>query len=206
MHERFISTTQYNGWLAASFVRLPKSTKLTAYGKTVLAISCKATEVDFSVELPACVPQPKYKNFTIKWDGRELVPFAPCYLTTGFVNFHDKPYGYRNNTRYPIEAKIYIRYFDYLHQTNPAYNKMILDSMNVLAEIAATINDHPSGNFISSHLPRTKSVLIAAQDISEYPRFHFRRKGKYRLLEQRRKLPTSENETKEKSRQHRGVG
>ncbi|EFX67552.1 hypothetical protein DAPPUDRAFT_261483 [Daphnia pulex] len=68
MHERVISTAQYNGWLAASMVRLPKCTKLTAYGKTALAISCKANEVDFSVELSACGPQPKYKNLTINRD------------------------------------------------------------------------------------------------------------------------------------------
>jgi hypothetical protein len=185
MHERVISTAQYNGWLAASMVRLPKCTKLTAYGKTALAISCKANEVDFSVELSACGPQPKYKNFTINRDGWELVTFAPCYWTTGFVNFNDKPYGYRNNTWYPIEAKIVVpqqtlahsfrydevRYFDYLHQTNPAYNKMVLDSMNVLAEIVATINDHSSGNFSSSHVPRTNNVLIAAPDISDYPKW-----------------------------------
>ncbi|EFX63785.1 hypothetical protein DAPPUDRAFT_118847 [Daphnia pulex] len=108
MHERVISTAQYNGWLAASMVRLPKYTKLTAYGKTALAISCKANEVDFSVELSACGPQPKYKNFTINRDGWELVTFAPCYWTTGFVNFNDKPYGYRNKTWYPIEAKILV--------------------------------------------------------------------------------------------------
>jgi hypothetical protein len=162
-----------------------KCTKLTAYGKTALAISCKANEVDFSVELSACGPQPKYKNFTINRDGWELVTFAPCYWTTGFVNFNDKPYGYRNNTWYPIEAKIVVpqqtlahsfrydevRYFDYLHQTNPAYNKMVLDSMNVLAEIVATINDHSSGNFSSSHVPRTNNVLIAAPDISDYPKW-----------------------------------
>ncbi|EFX66805.1 hypothetical protein DAPPUDRAFT_115996 [Daphnia pulex] len=184
MHERVISTAQYNGWLAASMVSLPKCTKHTAYGKTALAISCKANEVDFSVELSACGPQPKYKNFTINRDGWELVTFTPCYWTTGFVNFNDKPYGYRNKTWYPIEAKIVVpqqtlahsfrydevRYFDYLHQTNPAYNKMVLDSMNVLAEIVATINDHSSGNFSSSHVPRKNNVLIAAPDISDYPK------------------------------------
>jgi hypothetical protein len=36
--------------------------------------------------------------------------------------------------------------------------------------------------------------------------FHFGRKGKYRLLEQRQKFPTSENETKGNMRQHRGMG
>jgi hypothetical protein len=46
-----------------------------------------------------------------------------------------------------------------------------LDSMNVLAEIVATINDHSSGNFSSSHVPRTNNVLIAAPDISDYPKW-----------------------------------
>ena len=183
VHDRVISTAQFNGWLAASMVQLPQCTKLSAYGKTALAISCKKMSVDFSVQVTACGPQPRYKDFTINRDGWELVPFSPCYWTTGFVNFNDRPYGYRNGTWFPIEAKIVIpqqtlahsfryeevRYFDYVHQTNPAYNDMVLDGMNVLADIVASINDHSSGNFTSSHLPRTNNVLLAAQDISVYP-------------------------------------
>jgi hypothetical protein len=69
MRQMVILTAQYNGWLAASMVRLPKCTKLTAYGKTTLAISFNANEVDFSVELSSCGPQPKYNNFTINLDG-----------------------------------------------------------------------------------------------------------------------------------------
>jgi hypothetical protein len=92
MHEGLISTPQYNGWLATSMVRLPKCTKLTAYWKTNETLLLqkkfrfspfvqKAKEFDFKVDLSACGPQSKYKNFTTNRDGWELVLFDPCYWT-----------------------------------------------------------------------------------------------------------------------------
>jgi hypothetical protein len=56
--------------------------------------------------------------------------------------------------------------------------------------------------FIQFSIPKCEELY----DANHFHHNHFRRKGKYHLLEQRQKFPTSENETKEKSRQHRGVG
>jgi flagella basal body P-ring formation protein FlgA len=42
-----LATEQYNGWLAASQLGLSYCTKLTAVGKTAMAISCRSLEVDF---------------------------------------------------------------------------------------------------------------------------------------------------------------
>ncbi|EFX60765.1 hypothetical protein DAPPUDRAFT_123048, partial [Daphnia pulex] len=141
--------TQFNGWLAASMVNLPKCTKLSAFGKTVLAITCKVRNVSFAAEVTNCGPQPKFEKYTINRDGWELVPFSPCYWSVGFINFNDKPYAYSNGTWRPIVAQIVVptqtlahsfrynevKYFDYVHQSNPAYNDALLDSMNVLADI-----------------------------------------------------------------------
>jgi hypothetical protein len=99
------------------------------------------------------------------------------------VNFNDKPYAYSNGSWQPINAQIVVphqtlahsfrynevKYFDYAHQSNPAYNDALLDSMNMLADIAATINDHSAGNFTPSHVPRTTSILVNAEELSAYP-------------------------------------
>ncbi|EFX74023.1 hypothetical protein DAPPUDRAFT_109336 [Daphnia pulex] len=180
-HERVVSTAQFNGWLAASMVNLPKCTKLSAFGKTVLAITCKVRNVSFAAEVTNCGPQPKFEKYTINRDGWELVPFSPCYWSVGFINFNDKPYAYSNGTWRPIVAQVVVptqtlahsfrynevKYFDYVHQSNPAYNDALLDSMNVLADIVSTINDHSAGNFTPSHVPRTTNILVLS-----YPVFY----------------------------------
>ena len=183
VHERVVSTAQLNGWLAASMINLPKCTKLSAFGKTVMAISCKVRNVTFSAEMTSCGPQPKFEKYTINRDGWELVPFSPCYWAVGFVNFNDQPYAYSNGSWKKIEATVVVptqtlahsfrynevKYFDYVHQSNPAYNDALLDSMNVLADIASTINDHSAGNFTPSHLPKTNNILVNADELSVFP-------------------------------------
>ena len=179
-HERAISTAQYNGWLAASQLDLPLCAKLNAFGKTAVLITCTPQNVTFEVEMTSCGPQPRFGNYTINLDGWELVPFAPCYWTKGFVNFNDKPYGYRNNTWVPIEAKIVlpfqtlahsfryddVKYFDYSHQSNPAYNDAIIDHMNIMADIAAAMNEHSAGNYLPSHVPSTSTILGTVADVA----------------------------------------
>ncbi|EFX63440.1 hypothetical protein DAPPUDRAFT_268432 [Daphnia pulex] len=105
-------------------------------------------------------------------------PFSPCYWTKGFVNFNNKPFGYRDNTWVPIEAKIVlplqtlahsfrydeVKYFDYAHQSNPAYSDTIIDHMNIMADIAAAMNEHSAGNYSPAHIPSTATVLGTVAD------------------------------------------
>ncbi|EFX66266.1 hypothetical protein DAPPUDRAFT_116561 [Daphnia pulex] len=177
-HERAISTAQYIGWLAASQLNLPACAKLNAFGKTAVMTTCTPHNVTFDIEITSCGPQQKYQNFTINLDGWELVPFSPCYWTKSFMNFNNKPFGYRNNTWVPIEAKIVlplqtlapsfrydeVKYFDYAHQSNPAYSDTIIDHMNIMADIAAAMNEHSAGNYASAHIPSTSTVLGTVAD------------------------------------------
>ena len=165
IHAQAISTAQYNGWLAAA-------------GQTAIAITCKPVEVIFSANVTSCGPQPRYKDYTINLDGWELVTFSPCYWTHGFVNFNDKPFAYRNNVWVPIEASVVlpdqklvntIRYndvmfFEYDHQSNPAYSDQILNHMNIMADIAAAMNEHLTVNFSNNHSPSTVNVLMSATE------------------------------------------
>lgn len=159
-HAQAISTAQYNGWLAASQLKLPRCTKLIAAGQTVVAVQCRPTNVTFTTEITACGPQPRYQNYTINLDGWELVPFSTCYWTMGFVNFNNLPHAYRDNTWVPIEATVVLptrdladsfRYddvdiFPYEHQSNPAYSDTAMNHMNIIADIAAAMNEHSAGN------------------------------------------------------------
>lgn len=185
-HERALSTAQYNGWLAAFQLNLPECTKIQAFGRTAVVTSCKPRNVTFETIVTACGPQPKFENYTINLDGWELVNYSPCYWTHGFVNFNDKPYAYRNNSWQPIEANIVlpeqslahsfryedIKFLNYKHQSNPAYTDTILDHMNIMADIAASINGHHSigistNNIINSR-PNTANVLLTATGIGSY--------------------------------------
>ena len=45
-----------------------------------------------------------------------------------------------------------VMFFEYDHQSNPAYSDQILNHMNIMADIAAAMNEHLTVNF-SRHLP-----------------------------------------------------
>ena len=177
-HARAVSTAQYNGWLAASQLKLPKCTKLVATGQTITAIKCKLFIAEFTTEVTSCGPQPRYQSYTINKDGWELVTFGKCYWSIGFVNFNDKPHAYRNNTWQPIEANIVLpqqdlantfRYadvnpLDYEHRSNPAYTDSMLNPMNVLADFSATMNEHSAGYFGFNDSTKTITVLHAVAE------------------------------------------
>ncbi len=155
-HDQAASTAQYNGWLAASHLDLPKCTKLAARGNTVTAVKCLPTTVDFSTEVTKCGAQPRYNNYTINQDGWELVAYNPCYWTTGFVNFNGKPHVYQNNSWNEIYPKIIIPLAELSHsfrfedinpfvfnpRNNPAYTDATHDHINIMADIAAAMNEH----------------------------------------------------------------
>ena len=171
-HSQSLATAQYNGWLAAYQLGFPNCTKLSAAGQTALVITCTPIEITFETEVTSCGPQPRFRNWTINLDGWELVQYSPCYWRMGFVNFNNKPHAYRNGSWIPIEASIVVpekkltntfRYddivfFDYEHQSNPAYTDTIIDHMTIMADIAAAMTEH-SSNFTEVFITATSSVF-----------------------------------------------
>ncbi|XP_032798015.2 uncharacterized protein LOC116934643 [Daphnia magna] len=181
-HERAIAAAQYNGWLAASHLKLPQCTKLQAFGQTAVVVKCNSVNVTFETVITSCGPQPKFNIYTINLDGWELVKYSPCYWTNGFVNFNDKPYAFRNNTWKRVDANMVlpeqtlahsfryddVKFFDYEHRTNPAYNDNLLNHMNVMADIVAAMNEHPPTEFSLNHQPSASSVLVTAAGVIHY--------------------------------------
>lgn len=102
----------------------------------------------------------------------------PCYWTTGFVNFNNKPYGYRNGTWIAIEATIIIptknladsfryeevRHLQYEPQANPSYANRITSHMEIMADIAAAINEQTSTNKSKHHPAQTTNILTNMTD------------------------------------------
>ena len=159
-HSHAVATAQYNGWLAESQLGFPKCAKLIATGKTVTAIQCTSKMVIYNTEVTKCGSQPKFGNSTINLDGWELVKLSPCYWSQGFVNFNDEPYAYQNGNWTPIQLDYLLannemiemfkyqdlRFLQYDHLNNPAYSDAMVSHMNIMADIAAAMNEHAEWN------------------------------------------------------------
>lgn len=65
VHAQAVSTAQYNGWLAASQLRLPICTKLSALGQTVITVQCRPVKVKFHTNITKCGPQPGTKTIQL---------------------------------------------------------------------------------------------------------------------------------------------
>jgi hypothetical protein len=88
-HSLAIAAAQYDGWLAASILGLPTCFTIQAKGMTVLMKECRAEQITFTTET-TCDPQPKYENFTISQNGRELTTYQACYWSDHNFNFNGK--------------------------------------------------------------------------------------------------------------------
>ncbi len=148
-HAQAVSTAQYNGWLAASQLGLRKCVKLAATGNSVSAIQCAPINVTFTTEITSCGAQPRYKNFTVSRTGWELAAYKDCYLTSGTVNFNDRPHSYRHFTWQLVETSIVwtqrdlanafrysdVKFFGYQQKANPAYADSMTSPMDIIADL-----------------------------------------------------------------------
>ena len=177
-HAIAVATAQYNGWLAASQLKLPTCSKLDASGQVVLAIQCSPLHVTFPTEITRCGPQPRYKNKTIAADGWKLVEAGNYSWARGFVNFNDRAYAYRNGSWQLLEATVILpenvlahtfRYMDvdhfaYKHQSNPAYETSVRGHMSIVADIAPTPNEHPATDYrLGGHTTTVEMPAVAAE-------------------------------------------
>jgi len=159
-HRQVIATAGYNGWLAAEMLGLPLCMKVNAFGSVIRTIKCLPKKINFTVSTGKCGPQPVYKtattNYTISKTGWELSPFNPCYWTSNHINFNGLPHAYSDGDWQPIKfhsvspQNTIHHQFNYVDDNafvfssniNPAYDITTLDHVNVVADLAAALNEH----------------------------------------------------------------
>jgi hypothetical protein len=148
-HQAVLSTAQYNGWLAATYLDLPICSKLIVVGDSAFILSCAPRNVTFEPVFTTCGPQPRSGDFTINSEGWELTKYSECYWHSSVVNFNGKAHTIRNHTWLPINPNIHV------------HGRCLIDTMphevdnsfkNIL-ELHPAIASHPiSGSTIMADL------------------------------------------------------
>jgi hypothetical protein len=148
-HYAAISTAQYNGWLAASYLGLPICSKLIVVGESASVLRCTPQNRTFEPVFTNCGPQPRSGNATINNEGWELTKFSDCYWHANFVNFNGKAHTFRNNTWAPINPNI-VMHGRRLVDSRPLE---VDNSFGTLREMHPAIASHPiSGSTIMADI------------------------------------------------------
>ncbi len=175
-HRNAITTAQYNGWLAASYLELPLCSRLTAVGTDVAILQCKPINVTFTPEFTSCGPQPRYLNHTISAEGWELTRYSECYWYSNFVNFNGRAHAFKNGTWTPIQPSVVVQgqklintqpievdnALGTLLRLHPALRSNPMSPAAAMADILASVQQHHAIDFTGDrHL---SNILINHQD------------------------------------------
>jgi len=150
-----------SGIVAARALNLPLCSRIQAHGEVLVLHQCESTTVQFGAQLTKCGYQPMLNDSTISKDGYTLVEFQPCYWQHGFVNFNGIAHEYQSESSQWIPRKPTVRSkvmtlvshfeavenneMDYLVQMHAAHTQPVLDSINILGDIASHMQESNSG-------------------------------------------------------------
>ncbi|KAK4006979.1 hypothetical protein OUZ56_012133 [Daphnia magna] len=154
-HAQALSTAQYNGWLAAAKLGLRQSIKLIATGNFVSALQYNPTAVNFTTDTTSCGPQPWFNNLTIGWSGWELTAFTPCYWAEASVLIPQRVLA--DAFRYQD-----VNFFEYQHQTNPAYTEVLIRTMDIMADITVSMNEHSMT--VPNQIVGTSAIVVSTAE------------------------------------------
>jgi len=151
-----------SGIVAARALNLPLCSRIQAHGEVLVLQQCESTTVQFGAQLTKCGYQPILNGSTISKDGYTLSEFHPCYWQYGFVNFNGIAHEYHSESSQWIPRKPTVRSkvmtlvnhfeaaenneMDYLVQMHAAHTQPVLDSINILGDIASHMQETNSGS------------------------------------------------------------
>ncbi|KAK4013942.1 hypothetical protein OUZ56_026490 [Daphnia magna] len=92
--------------------------------------------------------------------------------------FQRNPHAYRKNVGQQVEASVVIpqrdlayafryeeiNFFEYQHQTNPAYMEALINSMDIMAYITASMNEHSMSG--PNQIAGTSAIVVSATEES----------------------------------------
>lgn len=175
-HRNAIATVQYNEWIAASSLNLPKCYKLLPVGKDVAVLQCNPKIITYTTEITNCGPQPKHDNFTISVEGWELTEYSVCYWHFDFVNFNGRSHTFKNGTwvsmlpsvlvqgdkligtmPYEVDASL----GNLLHM-HPALKVNPMSPAAAMTDILAAVQEQHSADFTSNR--HVSNVLLSRHD------------------------------------------
>ena len=99
-------TARQDGIIAARQIGLQLCQSVDVNKETAVGFQCNILQVDITVDVTRCSPQPRYKNFSISNNGWSLTPFSSCSFTTGIVPLNDNYYRNSNGTWIAVETNI----------------------------------------------------------------------------------------------------
>lgn len=175
-HRNAIATAQYNGWIAAGYLNLPKCYKLLPVGKDVAVLQCSPRNITFTTEITNCGPQPRHGNFTISVEGWELTEYSECYWHFDFVNFNGRSHTFKNGTWVPMLPSVLVQgdkligtmpyevdasLGNLLHM-HPALKINPMSPAAAIADILAAVQEQHSADFTSNR--HISNVLLSRHD------------------------------------------
>ena len=180
-HLATISTAQYDGWLAASHLGLPICQKIIRTGQFAIVKQCKPQQVNISMVMTECGPQPRWKNWTIAATGWELTPASACYWRDNIINIRGTPYEYRNNHWTKLSGTITVNALKLIHSFDAEadltymYNPQTKDThgqdadhINVMADIISIMHENKDTSQWNN-APEIHRLLVKNQEIHNVP-------------------------------------
>ena len=89
--------------------------KIATAGQFAIEKQCKIQQVNISMEMTECGPQPRWNNWTIAATGWELTPASNCYWRDNIINIKGTPHEYHDNHWQEVQGTITVSALKLIH-------------------------------------------------------------------------------------------
>ena len=159
--DQLVMTARQDGIIAARQIGLQLCQSVDVNKETAIVFQCNILQVDITVDVTRCGPQPRYKNFSISNNGWSLTPFSSCRFTTGIVPLNDNYYRNSNGTWIAVETNIKLSHqkiierfgvevddaLRWIPHGQPSHDLMLTDELNVMSDIISAMQETDISSF-----------------------------------------------------------